>query len=223
MNMFYMLYPKAITLKGNLKFELNYEEPSYYNMIELLKYLSFELNDEFDYDATIKINTVLWDHQKSSVNKMFDGFINLNKRGVADSSNTGSGKSLTAIKLMKKLYDYNKKNNLNNYCGFLVLTPNLQLYDNWKSEIEKHTSGFDIVFQNANGSFTKKEIKSNSIVISSIGRARDHPINNSFVLVVVDECLTVSNNSFQTLQTRNYAVEAQFGVLLMSATFFAIK
>jgi superfamily II DNA or RNA helicase len=100
-----------------------------------------------------------------------------------------------------------------------VLLPTQKLFKTWKDEIEKHTSGFFISEQEANGSH--KPIQYNTILITTLGRMRDHPIYNSWQLVVIDECLSVQNReALQTEEAWRQATISQFGVLMMSATFF---
>ncbi len=57
------------------------------------------------------------------------------------------------------------------------------------------------MFQNANGTLSEPnyEIEANSIIITTLARNREHPIMNSWILVVIDECLSVQNRG--ALQT----------------------
>lgn len=103
--------------------------------------------------------------------------------------------------------------------GFLVLLPTERLYKTWVDEIEKHTEGFDVVSQFMNGKLSSTIKRQNTIVITTLGRIRDHPLRISWQLVVIDECLFVQNKS--ALQTAYRQVGcSQYGVLMMSATFF---
>ena len=50
---------------------------------------------------------------------------------------------------------------------------------------------------------------------------RDHPVYNLWQLVVIDECLSVQNkNALQTEEAWRQVISAQYGVIMMSATFF---
>jgi hypothetical protein len=131
-----------------------------------------------------------------------------------------SGKTLTALTVMSKIYSYNIETCVNNYIGFLVLLPTTKLYKTWTDEIEKHTHGFNIVTQNANGNLTG-DINMNTVLITTLGRMRDHSIYESWQLVVIDECLSVQNKeALQTESAWKQVMSSQFGVVMMSATFF---
>lgn len=66
--------------------------------------------------------------------------MNNNKKGFGDASCVGSGKTLTAISVIKEIIDINIERKEKQYSGFLILIPNLQLFETWTSEIKKHTS-----------------------------------------------------------------------------------
>ena len=85
--------------------------------------------------------------------------------------------------------------------AYLVLLPTTQLYKTWKDEITKHTKNFHIIEQKQNGKLTDK-IQFNSIVISTLARMREHPIDCNWILVVIDECLSVQNKDFTTYQLK---------------------
>ena len=226
LNLLYMLYPAAFILKNNFKFELNICDPSYYNMMNVLHKCAFPFSVNYELLNTIEIKTKLWEHQEKTANKIFNDMVNNSviKRGFGDASNVGTGKTLTALSLISKLYNYNKKNIIKNYRAFLVMVPNIQLYDTWINEIKKHTEGFDIILQNANGSLTKNNIESNSIVISTMSRTREHPISNPWILIIIDECLTVQNKeALQTEEALRQSVSSQYNCVLLSATFFRTR
>ena len=111
------------------------------------------------------------------------------------------------------------------YGGFLVLLPNLRLIDTWKEEIKKHMKeeeNFDILTQKANGQLEPtSKIGKKTILLTTLGRMRDHPISQSWIIVTIDECLSVQNNSaLQTEESWKQILSSQYGVLMMSATFF---
>ncbi len=233
LNLLFMLYPKAIILKNEMKFEMNLKNPSFYNMIEFIKSCGFIKINEDNKNDKITIKTELWDHQKKTSERIYDGMINDKKRGYGDASRMGAGKTLTMLNLMYKLHLYNHNSKLKNHKGFLIMVPTVQLYKTWEDEINKHTTGYDIVFQNANGSLTrgpsesrdseltKKNINTNTIVISTMGRTREHPLAIPWILVVIDECLTVQNKeALQTEEAIRQANASQYGIVLMSASFF---
>ena len=211
------LYPDTIKMTSTYKFLLDKSTYGFFHLTNLLNKIAFE-NDNIVLTEKTKIicKTQLWDHQQRSVDKISNGFIHEHKKGFGDASDVGSGKTLIALNVMMKLYDsYNGTNK-----GFLVMLPTEKLYDTWKTEIEKHTNGFDVIEQNSNGHLSS-QIKSHSVVITTMGRCRDHPIINKWILVTIDECLTVQNKeALQTEEAWRQVTYSHFGVLMLSATFF---
>ncbi len=225
------LYPNVIVQKASLKYQINSEFPEYLDLIKKLEYLAFEIHDQkktLTKVKKIKLITKLWEHQEKTSQKILDEIITFKKYGFGDASNVGAGKTLTALSIMAGLYNHNMKNNDLNYSGFLILLPTTYLYKTWIDEIKKHTEGFEIILQNANGSLERSvdnydqiQINPNSILITTLGRMRDHPLNQSWIFVVIDECLSVQNkNALQTGEAFKQIVASQYKVLLMSATFF---
>ena len=54
-----------------------------------------------------------------------------------------------------------------------------------------------------------------------MGRIRDHPIQHPWILNIIDECLSVQNkDALQTEEAWRQVCCSQYGVLMMSATFF---
>lgn len=222
------LYPSVLIRKGFLKFDCKKNNLLYFDMIDKIKEVIIKNNEVFGYNNNIVIQTKLWDHQQNTVNKIYNGFTFYNKRGFGDASHVGAGKTLSAISLMDKLYSNNKLNNLNKHGAFLVLVPSINLINTWTNEIKKHSIGFHIIVQQANGKFldlskNKCTIKfnSNSIIVSTMGRIRDHPIANSWILVIIDECLSVQNkDALQTEEAWRQTCYSQYGIIMLSATFF---
>ena len=213
-NFLSFMYPKAVKTNGLLRFKLNKNCSEYSLMITNLNKLAFKNSKEtianIDSNKNIKIITKLWDHQKKTVDEIIYK-ISKGRRGFGDASNVGMGKTLTALSIMSKL--------TGDHTGYLVLLPTVKLYKTWEDEINKHTEGFNIIKQQANGSHN--EIKKNSIVITTLGRMRDHPISNKWIFVVIDECLSVQNKqALQTEEAWRQIICSQFGVYMMSATFF---
>ncbi|ARF08823.1 DEAD/SNF2-like helicase [Catovirus CTV1] len=225
MNLLYMLFPFAVKIKGDFRYELNPYDPSYYNMIKLLKKVSFSDDANYETKSNITVTTKLWDHQQKSVNKIFDGMIKSQiERGFGDCSFVGAGKTLTALSIMSKLHNYNVENKITNYRGFLIMVPTVQLYKTWKDEIEKHTKGFEVILHNSDGSLTSNKFPTNAIVITTMGRIRDHPISNPWILVVIDECLTVQNKeALQTEEALRQSNSSRYNCILLSATFFRTR
>jgi hypothetical protein len=213
-NLLSLLYPDCIFPSGELIFKLNKKGIGYSHMIESLYDLSF-LTKKFKKENNIMITTKIWEHQDKSINKFYNAIIKLKKLGVGDSSKVGSGKTLVALSLISKLHNINSNMN---FGGFLILIPNAKLYDTWETEIKNHTDGFDCVLYDKK---LKNDIKRNTIIISTLGRMRDHPIYNNWIFVVIDECLSVQNKeALHTEEALRQIMASQYGVLLCSATFF---
>jgi hypothetical protein len=232
-NMLSMLYPKAIKTTHaikSLKFRINRNTPQYMDLLRCLDEITFGRQSKQNKKSKNKDNSVakieivskLWDHQQATVDKIIKDVFILGKRGFGDASSVGSGKTLTALAIMAELYN-NKKTKLSNNKSFLVLLPTTYLFKTWEDEITKHCKGYHIVFQNANGSLTD-DLQKNSILITTLGRMRDHPLSQSWIFVVIDECLTVQNkNALHTEEAWRQILVSQHGVFMMSATFFRTR
>jgi len=227
-NMLSSIYPNVFKIKGQFKFVINKNVAEYNHLMECLKELTFNNNKIVKKTNIPLIMTSLWDHQTKTVDQIYNDIIKLNRKGFGDSSNVGAGKTLTALSVMCKLADYNFIENIQNYSGFLILLPTSKLYNTWKNEIKRHAINFHIVEQNADGTLYESssdtiinELKFHSIVITTLGRIRDHPIINNWIYVVIDECLSVQNtDALWTMEAWKQIVSSQYGVLMLSATFF---
>lgn len=221
-NMLSMLYPDTVTPTGRHRFAINSTTSSYLDLKHRVTQLS--KNDEeleIDLPAKAKVATQLWEHQLVTKSKMVDGMINLGRRGFGDASAVGSGKTLTALSLIVEIMNRSIDSNDKHYRGFVILLPTTKLYKTWEDEIDKHTTGLVKVFQNANGSLTGEVDNLNVVVITTLGRMRDHPLNIPWKLVVIDECLSVQNQeALQTEEAWRQVVATQYGVVMLSATFF---
>jgi superfamily II DNA or RNA helicase len=236
-NMLSMIYPKVIIVTRaakSLKFDINQNTSDYIDLIEKLQELSFNANEDVEIiPEKLEITTKLWDHQKKTVDKILSDVTLLKRRGFGDSSDVGSGKTLTALAVMAGLYNMNIDQKIRTHSGFLVLLPTTYLYNTWKDEINKHCRGFHMIFQNADGSLTSKnqefeqdtiQIQTNTILVTTLGRMRDHPLVYSWIFVMIDECLSVQNKSaLQTEEAWKQIITSQYGVLLASATFFRTR
>jgi len=231
-NMLVMLYPDTIKIGHNdITFLLNKNSSGYRHLMSSLEYLSST-------DSTINtknisklkvpiINSKLWDHQLNTVNKVIYSILTgkLDETsgrvcGHGDASAVGSGKTLTALSISQKLFAHNYKNKLFNHYAVLIALPTAKLYKTWIDEIKKHTKNFHIVLQHANGELSEK-IQWNSLVLSTVGRIREHSLNIPWIFIVIDECLTICNKSaLQTQQIWKESINSQYNVYLASATFF---
>lgn len=234
-NMFSMLYPDAIILTDavkSLKFKIDPNTSGYIDLIDNLEHLSFTESNNSSTDKsssikvvdTIKIKTKLWDHQQSTREKIIKDIKTLGRRGFGDASDVGAGKTLTALAVMADLYNMlNKETKESGYSGYLVLLPTTYLYKTWSDEIDKHCLGFHKVFQNADGTLSEP-LQKNSVLITTLGRMRDHPLTQSWIFVTIDECLSVQNKSaLQTEEAWRQIITSKYGVLMASATFFRAR
>lgn len=235
-----LLYPLVIQPKTNslMSYVIDSSRPEYVVMINTIKTLmtpakimatAMQTKTLIDSgNVEPKVITRLWDHQILTSNSIYDGLVNKGKKGYGDAASVGSGKTLTTINTMTKLLPKS-----NNHQGFLVLVPNMRLIETWIVEIKKHTTGFRVITQTSNGSWdingkivanNKCEITRNTIAITTLGRMRDKPKDNSWILVIIDECLSVQNSgALQTESAFRQIMLAQFGVIMLSATFFRAR
>lgn len=230
LNMLCWLYPNVLKSKNILqnKFIVNNRVAEYLTLIKTLKKLAFpEISSNFKKEKSslkyTKIKATLWEHQKKAVDAAIYDFLILKKKGRGDAGDVGSGKTLTSLAIMSKLINNNIEKKEYNYKGFLVLLPTTYLYKTWEDEIKKFTEGFEIVFQSANGELSGV-LNMNSILITTLGRMRDHPINNSWIFVTIDEALSVQNkSSLHTAEAYKQIISSQYGCILLSATFFRAR
>jgi len=216
-----MLYPFVMRrIKDSMRWTIDKLTPEYQHMISSIESLCKNTGD-IPYDETIRIGiiTPLWSHQEKTSEKIFQGFVRDKKRGFGDASHVGAGKTLCALSVCTKLYNHNKSNEINHHSGFLVLVPTISLIKTWTDEILKHSEGFQFYVHENETTFNK--IRSNTIVVSTMGRMRDHPLQHSWILVIIDECLSVQNKeALQTEEAWRQSCYAQYGIMMLSATFF---
>ena len=80
--------------------------------------------------------------------------------------------------------------------GILILVPNIRLIQTWIDEVTKHTQGLEVITHSASGKLSNMQISRNSLIITTMGRIRDHPIDNFWTLLIIDECLSVQNKEY---------------------------
>ena len=131
----------------------------------MFQYIRFpKLNINYDKKIIPTIRSKLWDHQSKTASKIINGMTIENRKGFGDASDVGSGKTLTSLSIFAGLLNFCVDNKLRiPNKGFIVLLPTDKLYDTWKTEITKHTKGFDVIDQKSDGSLTGK-IKYNTIL-----------------------------------------------------------
>jgi len=223
-----VLYPTVLRNSGRLRFKIDSSTSHYVHMISTLNHLAFPpftKPPKDTYKNLPKLKTKLWPHQQATASRVVKGAF-LGRRGFADASAVGAGKTLSALaSMIKAANDYSKKKALR-VNGFLVLVPNKRLIESWKNEIDKHTTGFHFVTQRPNGALVPKDVDlgPNSIVVTTLSRARDHPFTKRWTMVVIDECTSVQNESaLQTAEAWRQAVSSDVGVVMLSATFFRAR
>jgi len=213
-NLFYYLYPETLKSHGSLNFIINKKTQGYIHLVKMLEFILFSQQKIMGPIPMIK--TELWDHQKESISMITAGF-KKGCHGFGNADDVGAGKTLTSLGIAIELI---KTNNIT-YSGILVMLPGNKLISTWKTELEKHTEGFDIKFQHNISDVGK--IKRNTIVITTMGRMRDHPINHNWLLVIIDECLSVQNkNALQTEEAWKQSLMSKY-LVMMSATFFRTR
>ena len=213
-NLFTYMYPDTFKPNGGVNFMIKKDTSGYVHLIDTLTAILFD--NKLIAGPVPTIKTELWDHQKDSVNRIVTRFKN-GGHGSADSSDVGSGKTLTSLKIATELIAMNT----HTYSGILVMLPGNKLIKTWEDELEKHTTGFDIIYQQNNTDIGP--IKRNTIVVTTMSRMRDHFINHKWLLIVVDECLTVQNKNALWTESCWRASLMSKHIILMSATFFRTR
>lgn len=232
-----MLYPFALKRKNDsMRWSVDKNIPEYYHMMNSIKELcklnkSNKNKDQLICNDNVEIITPLWPHQEITSDKIFQGCTHDKKRGFGDASQVGSGKTLCALSVCSKLYAHDRAQKHNDHSGFLVMVPTISLIKTWTDEIKKHTRGFEYLVQNANGTFSdmnnniykldQLKIKSNTVIITTMGRMRDHPVQHAWIIVIIDECLSVQNKeALQTEEAWRQSCYSEYGIIMLSATFF---
>lgn len=177
------------------------------------------------------IKTPLWPHQEACVAKVMEGVQN-GKRGHADASAVGAGKTLTALAAIVRVARWMHASGEIRK-GVLCMLPNKALIREWLLEIATHTQGFHVIEQREDGSLfsltyakSHPPIDANAIIISTLDRVCRHPFvrQTSWDFVIVDECLSVQNAAAKRNPSAWRQIEiSQHGVLMLSATFFRSK
>ena len=222
LNLLNYCYPGALKISGELKYHAISDNPNYSVMIQDIQSI-ISTNNLSKYNSTIINKTKLWTHQEQTASFIISNIID-GKRGFGDASNVGAGKTLSALATAVGIFQ-NKNFKTLSSNKILVLLPTEKLYKTWIDEITKHFDGLNWLTQNPDGSVKGNYSKSTlNIYITTMGRNREHPIKTDWLFVIIDECLTVQNKeALQTMEAWKQVINSEFGVLLLSATFFRTR
>ena len=183
------------------------------------------------------ITTSLWEHQEEAVARVLQG-VSDGKKGFADASTVGAGKTLTALAVIDAVQGRFGED-VKMY-GSLVLLPTNALISEWVQQVFMHTRGVHVLVQNQQGYLKSKGISSgygqpavraprcyqpkidaDCVVITTLARAREHPFTTTaWDLVVIDECLSVQSPALHSFAAWRQVAASTFGVMMLSATFF---
>jgi len=213
------------------------------DILACLQELAFPSND-WDISlepSRISITTKLWEHQQETVNKVLSGIRN-GMMGFADASTVGAGKTLSALAAISGAQDFlvERKEPLR---GSLILLPTNALTTEWAQQIFFHTRGVHVLQQDKSGFLKSKgvsnagaparkiprdqkaRIDSDCIVLTTLGRAREHPFNcTGWDMVVIDECISVqSETALQSAAAWRQCLASRCGVMMLSATMYRSK
>lgn len=152
-------------------------------------------------DPLPEIRTPLWPHQRDARDRVLRGLAE-GKRGFADASAVGAGKTLTAIATLVGVAEHLQACGMRR-SGCLVLVPTPALINEWVVQASKHARGFHVIEQRENGvlfsrTFDKAHppLCPNALVVSTLDRVRAHEFvrQAAWDFVVIDECLSVQNH-----------------------------
>ena len=222
LNLLHYCYPQALKILGELKYRAITNHPHYSVMIHDIQSI-ISAGNSCKYESNIKNKTKLWTHQEQTASFVISNIVE-GKRGFGDASNVGAGKTLSALATAVGIFQNENFKTLSSN-KILVLLPTEKLYKTWIDEITKHFEGLNWITQNPDGSLKGQNVKSTlNIYITTMGRNREHPIKADWLFVIIDECLTVQNKeALQTMEAWKQVINSQFGVLLLSATFFRTR
>eukprot|EP01043_Picozoa_sp_COSAG02_P017069 COSAG02_NODE_766_length_17389_cov_29.287045_1_plen_1976_part_00 len=252
-----LVYPFMLRRQGELRFKLvtqgKENAAAFIHLERTVSLLAFDAIEtgEMNANAAIvhrdhttiasrpvpRVITKLWQHQAEACSRTMQGILE-GKRGFADASAVGAGKSLSSLAVMCAIADWAEKAQTSRH-GFLVLVPTTALIREWELQAHLHTTGLKVLVQAANGALVSRgcsaaakvnnsqsragQIDGCTLVITTLARARDKPFvgHEGWDFVVIDECLSVQNDTaVQTMEAWRQVAASRFGVLMLSATFF---
>jgi hypothetical protein len=247
-----VLYPHLLRASGRSRFRLNTTSPTYFHLMDTLDQLLVR-PPRFYNPHLPRMNWngghgFAWDHQRNTAQRVLQEHAQ-QKFNFAVASHIGSGKTGTALNVATARLEENRKQGRASH-GILYLVPTNPLIDGTLDEIKKHTLNYTVLAQQANGSLkvelvphpplnqtaldglvqqssTDPQLQLDNghiIVVTTLARMRDHPLNKRWTLVVIDECTSIQNQSaLQTAEAWKQVTCSEFGVLMMSATFFRTR
>jgi len=245
------LYPGCIERVKEHQFQtftrfriLSKSNLQYVDFIESLRKLAFPVEEE-DADgmkqqlaSQIEVTTKLWSHQQETVDKVTEG-IQGGMLGFADASTVGAGKTLSALACIASAQKIISSRG-ETLRGSLVLLPTNSLISEWTTQIMLHTKGVHVLAQDKSG-FLKTlgisnageparriargrhiKVDADSIVLTTLGRARDHPFSTlGWDLVIIDEAVSVqSQTALQSFAAWRQVLASRCGVMMLSATMY---
>jgi hypothetical protein len=220
LNLLAFVAPQSVQPCGELDFKIHNESGSYLRLMRDIKKLASPRALSPAGSSVPTIRTPLWQHQASSVARITTELLENKRKGFGDASDVGSGKTLSSLAILANLARHNLQTQDDSAEAFLVLVYNSALVQTWIDEITKHTSGFNVVTQDASGKLSGT-IGRHTILVTTLGRMRDTPVTRRWHLVVIDECLSVQNaTALWTQEAWKQVACSQRGVLLLSATLF---
>lgn len=234
-----MLYPHLLKRRSKLRFEMTMDNPVYFHLLQSLEKLLLTKTEvpsiltplpSMNFDNG---RGFAWPHQQQASERILEN-VEKGMCGSADASKVGSGKTGTALMTVTALYKRNCDLGERSH-GVLFLVPTIPLIASTITEIKKHTLNFPVLSQKSNGQLCVESLplglhhafpdelldSEYTLVVTTLARARNHPFSKPWTLVVIDECTSVQNSgAIQTIRAWEQVVNSQYGVLLMSATFF---
>lgn len=139
-------------------------------------------------------------------------------RGWGEASRPGSGKTYEALAVGAEAV---RRCQGTQWSGVCVALATAALMETWETEIELRTTGWQVYYHRAGEDIPP--VTDHTLVVTTLGRMRDHPARHPWALYVVDECLSVKNeNALWTQEAWRQSLAARY-VLMLSATFFRSK
>lgn len=152
-----LVYPKMLRRKGDLRFKINADgsenAAAFTHLVRTVSLLAFGSIDNGVFDSTKPsdslralpaspapvphVSTVLWPHQAEACRKTLQGILD-GKRGFADASAVGAGKSLSSLAIMCQIASLAAAKGVPRH-GFLVLVPTTALIREWEIQVRKRT------------------------------------------------------------------------------------